>query len=164
VSWLHYVRTAQTLGFSLAEIARHGEELREAPDALSALFEQKIKVVAPAWPNSPPCGPNSLCASALDARCGRPANPQETVLAVEISREGFVHEGGGAAGVRGPKSLCRSRSCWAWVLLSPSYSRRFDDFAAYRRGPFDDQQLVLRSLLRRQGAARAYPQRANLFV
>ncbi|MER5193367.1 MerR family transcriptional regulator [Streptomyces sp. NPDC002755] len=48
VEWLAYVRTAQTLGFTLAEIARHGEELREAPDsadALSALFEQKIQVV-----------------------------------------------------------------------------------------------------------------------
>lgn len=48
MAWLHYVRTAQTLGFSLAEIARHGEELREAPDAaeaLSALFEQKIQVI-----------------------------------------------------------------------------------------------------------------------
>ncbi|WP_330303032.1 MULTISPECIES: MerR family transcriptional regulator [unclassified Streptomyces] len=48
VPWLQYVRTAQTLGFSLAEIARHGEELREAPDAagaLSMLFEQKIQVI-----------------------------------------------------------------------------------------------------------------------
>ncbi|SDT83187.1 DNA-binding transcriptional regulator, MerR family [Streptomyces sp. TLI_053] len=48
VEWLHYVRTAQTLGFSLAEIARTGEELRGAPDtaeALSALFEEKIRVV-----------------------------------------------------------------------------------------------------------------------
>jgi MerR family transcriptional regulator, copper efflux regulator len=48
VPWLHYVRTAQTLGFSLAEIARHGEELRDAPDsaeALSALLEEKIRVV-----------------------------------------------------------------------------------------------------------------------
>ncbi|MFD9436848.1 MerR family transcriptional regulator [Streptomyces sp. NPDC060002] len=48
VEWLAYVRTAQTLGFTLAEIARHGEELREAPDsadALSALFEQKIQIV-----------------------------------------------------------------------------------------------------------------------
>ncbi|WP_329425184.1 MerR family transcriptional regulator [Streptosporangium sp. NBC_01495] len=48
VAWLHYVRTAQTLGFSLAEIARHGEELHDAPDAakaLSALFEEKIQIV-----------------------------------------------------------------------------------------------------------------------
>ncbi|MGW1410872.1 MerR family transcriptional regulator [Streptomyces sp. NPDC002403] len=48
VAWLHYVRTAQTLGFSLAEIARAGEKLRGAPDvaeALSALFEEKIKIV-----------------------------------------------------------------------------------------------------------------------
>lgn len=48
VAWLHYVRTAQSLGFSLAEIARQGEELREEPDAaeaLSALFEEKIEVL-----------------------------------------------------------------------------------------------------------------------
>lgn len=48
VPWLHYVRTAQALGFSLAEIARHGDELRDAPDsaqALSALFEDKIQVI-----------------------------------------------------------------------------------------------------------------------
>ncbi|MFF6998298.1 MerR family transcriptional regulator [Streptomyces sp. NPDC008313] len=48
VTWLYYVRTAQTLGFSLAEIARHGEELRDATDsaeALSALLEEKIHVV-----------------------------------------------------------------------------------------------------------------------
>ncbi|MFF3934789.1 MerR family transcriptional regulator [Streptomyces phaeofaciens] len=48
VPWLQYVRTAQTLGFSLAEIARTGEELRDAPDtaeALSALFEEKIKAI-----------------------------------------------------------------------------------------------------------------------
>ncbi|MEV5897206.1 MerR family transcriptional regulator [Nonomuraea fuscirosea] len=48
VVWLHYVRTAQKLGFSLAEIARHGEELRDAPDsaqALSALFQEKIQVI-----------------------------------------------------------------------------------------------------------------------
>ncbi|MFE9250116.1 MerR family transcriptional regulator [Streptomyces sp. NPDC007088] len=48
VAWLQYVRTARTLGFSLAEIARTGEELRGAPDtaeALSALFEEKIGVI-----------------------------------------------------------------------------------------------------------------------
>lgn len=48
VAWLHYVRTAQTLGFSLAEIVRTGEELRGAPDvaeALSALFEEEIQLV-----------------------------------------------------------------------------------------------------------------------
>ncbi|MER5844766.1 MULTISPECIES: MerR family transcriptional regulator [Streptomyces] len=48
VAWLQYIRTAQALGFSLAEIARNGEGLREAPDtavALSALFEEKIQVV-----------------------------------------------------------------------------------------------------------------------
>ncbi|WP_405913239.1 MerR family transcriptional regulator [Streptomyces sp. NBC_00963] len=48
VTWLHYIRTAQALGFSLAEVARHGEALRDAPDtaeALSALFEEKIHVI-----------------------------------------------------------------------------------------------------------------------
>ncbi|GGW45101.1 MerR family transcriptional regulator [Streptomyces lucensis JCM 4490] len=48
VTWLHYVRTAQTLGFTLAEIARHGAELRDAPDsaeALSALLEDKIRMI-----------------------------------------------------------------------------------------------------------------------
>ncbi|MFJ3089331.1 MerR family transcriptional regulator [Streptomyces sp. NPDC086838] len=48
VPWLTYVRTAQALGFSLAEIARTGEELRDAPDsaeALSALFEEKIAAI-----------------------------------------------------------------------------------------------------------------------
>ncbi|MEU1470602.1 MerR family transcriptional regulator [Streptomyces sp. NPDC005761] len=48
VAWLHYVRTAQTLGFSLAEIAQTGEKLSGAPDvaeALSALFEEKIQLV-----------------------------------------------------------------------------------------------------------------------
>lgn len=48
VAWLQYVRAAQTLGFSLAEIARTGEELRGVPDAseaLSALFEEKIELV-----------------------------------------------------------------------------------------------------------------------
>ncbi|WP_405427613.1 MerR family transcriptional regulator [Micromonospora sp. NBC_00617] len=48
VAWLHYIRTAQALGFSLAEIGRHGEELRDAPDeaeALSALFAEKIQVI-----------------------------------------------------------------------------------------------------------------------
>ena len=48
VIWLDYVRTAQGLGFSLAEIARHGDELRDAPDsadALSALLEQKVQII-----------------------------------------------------------------------------------------------------------------------
>ncbi|MEV6265126.1 MerR family transcriptional regulator [Streptomyces sp. NPDC051784] len=48
VPWLHYIRTAQALGLSLAEIARTGEALREAPDtaeALSELFEEKIEAV-----------------------------------------------------------------------------------------------------------------------
>ncbi|MGW2490029.1 MerR family transcriptional regulator [Streptomyces sp. NPDC001606] len=48
VPWLHYIRTAQALGFTLAEIARHGAELRDAPDsatALSALFAEKIQVI-----------------------------------------------------------------------------------------------------------------------
>ncbi|KUM99250.1 MerR family transcriptional regulator [Streptomyces yokosukanensis] len=48
VVWLRYVRTAQALGFTLAEIARHFAELRDAPDsaeALSALFEDKIRLI-----------------------------------------------------------------------------------------------------------------------
>ncbi|MFG2947262.1 MerR family transcriptional regulator [Streptomyces adustus] len=48
VPWLQYVRTAQALGFTLAEIARHFTELGEAPDsaaALSALFEEKIRII-----------------------------------------------------------------------------------------------------------------------
>jgi DNA-binding transcriptional MerR regulator len=46
--WLQYIRTAQTLGFSLSEITRHGERLRDAADqeqALSALLAEKIEVV-----------------------------------------------------------------------------------------------------------------------
>lgn len=46
--WLHYISTAQRLGFSLAEIARNGEQVRDAPDAaqaLSALFKEKINVI-----------------------------------------------------------------------------------------------------------------------
>jgi len=48
VPWLRYVRTAQALGFSLAEIARVGERLRDAPDTaaeLSALFAEKIRLI-----------------------------------------------------------------------------------------------------------------------
>ncbi|MEV7246496.1 MerR family transcriptional regulator [Streptomyces sp. NPDC093248] len=48
VTWLQYIRTAQALGFSLAEIARNGEKLRGEPDVaigLSALFEEKIRVI-----------------------------------------------------------------------------------------------------------------------
>ncbi|TXS46971.1 MerR family transcriptional regulator [Streptomyces sp. t39] len=48
VAWLHYVRTAQTLGFSLTEIARTGEALRGVSDsaaALSALLEEKIRLI-----------------------------------------------------------------------------------------------------------------------
>jgi DNA-binding transcriptional MerR regulator len=48
VVWLHYVRTAQALGFSLAEIKEHGQGLAAAPDtaaALSALFEEKIHII-----------------------------------------------------------------------------------------------------------------------
>jgi DNA-binding transcriptional MerR regulator len=48
-TWLHYyVRTAQALGFSLAEIAQHGDQLRAAPDsaaALSALLVEKVQVI-----------------------------------------------------------------------------------------------------------------------
>ncbi|MEV0269321.1 MerR family transcriptional regulator [Hamadaea sp. NPDC050747] len=46
--WLEYVRTAQRLGFSLAEIVRAGERLKDSPDsaaALSALFAEKIEVI-----------------------------------------------------------------------------------------------------------------------
>ncbi|WP_100448572.1 MerR family transcriptional regulator [Glycomyces xiaoerkulensis] len=46
--WLDYVRTAQRLGFTLAEIAEHGRQLHDAPDSaaeLSALFEEKIEVI-----------------------------------------------------------------------------------------------------------------------
>ncbi|OKJ17236.1 MerR family transcriptional regulator [Kitasatospora sp. CB01950] len=48
VPWLRYVRTAQALGFSLAEIARTGAELDGAPDAaeqLSALLREKIALI-----------------------------------------------------------------------------------------------------------------------
>ncbi|MER7515121.1 MerR family transcriptional regulator [Streptomyces sp. NPDC126499] len=48
VPWLQYVRTAQALGFTLAEIRQVGEELRGAPDSaerLSALFEEKLRIV-----------------------------------------------------------------------------------------------------------------------
>ncbi|MFC9493455.1 MerR family DNA-binding protein [Streptomyces sp. NPDC056975] len=41
-------RTAQAPGFSRAEISRHGEELRDAPDATeapSALLEEKIQLI-----------------------------------------------------------------------------------------------------------------------
>ncbi|MFF0200205.1 hypothetical protein [Streptomyces sp. NPDC005017] len=37
VTWLYYVRTARVPGFSLAEIGRHGEEVREAPGTAEAL-------------------------------------------------------------------------------------------------------------------------------
>ncbi|MFE9333044.1 MerR family transcriptional regulator [Streptomyces sp. NPDC006925] len=48
VLWLRYVLTAQRLGFTLAEIAQHGEELRDTPDsaeALSALLAEKIQLI-----------------------------------------------------------------------------------------------------------------------
>jgi MerR family copper efflux transcriptional regulator len=48
VPWLHYVRTAQALGFSLSEIGKHGERLRYSPDsaaALSALLADKVQVI-----------------------------------------------------------------------------------------------------------------------
>ncbi|MFJ5232900.1 MerR family transcriptional regulator [Kitasatospora sp. NPDC088391] len=48
VPWLRYVRTAQALGFPLAEIARLGAELSAAPDAparLAELFREKIALV-----------------------------------------------------------------------------------------------------------------------
>lgn len=48
VTWLRHVRTAKSLGFSLAEITRYGEHLRDAPDqgpALAALLEEKIRII-----------------------------------------------------------------------------------------------------------------------
>jgi DNA-binding transcriptional MerR regulator len=48
VPWLHYVRTAQALGFSLSEIGKHGDQLRDSPDsaaALSALLSDKVQVI-----------------------------------------------------------------------------------------------------------------------
>lgn len=46
--WLDYIRTAQALGFTLAEIRTHGAALREADDsarALSDLLAEKLAVV-----------------------------------------------------------------------------------------------------------------------
>ncbi|RST17353.1 MerR family transcriptional regulator [Streptomyces sp. WAC05374] len=48
VTWLTHVRTAQALGFSLGEIARHGRDIGGAPDdaeVLSALLEEKIRLI-----------------------------------------------------------------------------------------------------------------------
>ncbi len=48
LAWLQYVRVAQTLGFSLAEITQSAAQLREAPDtarALAELFQDKIRVI-----------------------------------------------------------------------------------------------------------------------
>lgn len=48
VAWLHYVRTAQRLGFSLAEITEHGQRLLAAPDSaaeLTALLADKIRLI-----------------------------------------------------------------------------------------------------------------------
>lgn len=48
VPWLHYVRTAQALGFSLAEIAKLGDQVRDSPDsanALSALLAEKVELI-----------------------------------------------------------------------------------------------------------------------
>lgn len=48
VPWLQYVRTAQTLGFSLGEIGDNLAELRDAADsadALSTLMADKIQVI-----------------------------------------------------------------------------------------------------------------------
>ncbi|MFI6493466.1 MerR family transcriptional regulator [Streptomyces sp. NPDC050564] len=74
VPWLDYVRTAQTLGFSLAEIARHGEELRDAPDvaeALSELLGEKISIVDARMAEL------AALRAELDVRCAKPANPAE---------------------------------------------------------------------------------------
>lgn len=48
VPWLLYVRTAQALGFSLAEIAKLGDQVRDSPDsasALSALLAEKVELI-----------------------------------------------------------------------------------------------------------------------
>lgn len=48
IAWLHYVRTAQRLGFTLGEIAHHGARMRRALDpeaALSELLADKIHLV-----------------------------------------------------------------------------------------------------------------------
>lgn len=48
VIWLQYVRMAQTLGFSLAEIRTHGARIQAAPDqerALNQLLADKLQVV-----------------------------------------------------------------------------------------------------------------------
>ncbi|MGC9670682.1 MerR family transcriptional regulator [Planosporangium sp. 12N6] len=48
VPWLRHIRTARMLGFSLAEIARHGERLRDAPEdgpAVSALLGEKVRLI-----------------------------------------------------------------------------------------------------------------------
>ncbi|MEU4920128.1 MerR family transcriptional regulator [Streptomyces parvus] len=48
VDWLNYVRTAQSLGFSLAEITRTGQAVREAADSaelLSAVLQEKIRLI-----------------------------------------------------------------------------------------------------------------------
>jgi DNA-binding transcriptional MerR regulator len=48
VAWLHYVRTAQRLGFTLAEIAEHGQRLLAAPDSaaeLTAMLAEKIGLI-----------------------------------------------------------------------------------------------------------------------
>lgn len=48
VEWLRYVQTAKALGFTLGEIRRHGDRLRDAPDAereLSALLQDKIDII-----------------------------------------------------------------------------------------------------------------------
>ncbi|MFF0293552.1 MerR family transcriptional regulator [Kitasatospora sp. NPDC004614] len=46
VPWLRYVRTAQALGFTLAEIARTGAELDGAPDAAERLPELPRRKIA----------------------------------------------------------------------------------------------------------------------
>ncbi len=48
VIWLQYVRTAQTLGFTLGEIREHGAKIRAAADPgreLSMLLTAKLRVV-----------------------------------------------------------------------------------------------------------------------
>ncbi|MFJ3929171.1 MULTISPECIES: MerR family transcriptional regulator [unclassified Streptomyces] len=48
VDWLRQVRTARRLGFTLAEIAQHGEGVRGAADAAEALDEllrERIRLI-----------------------------------------------------------------------------------------------------------------------
>jgi MerR family transcriptional regulator, copper efflux regulator len=85
VAWLHSVRTAQTRGFSLAEIARTSEELRGAPDvaeALTALFEEKIHVVDARMAELATLRAELAARVGSGCpRCGQPVDPDEDGVA-----------------------------------------------------------------------------------